>query len=345
MNYYFPSFIQNPNIKQEILPQLEVTVNSGTNALRLLLRSFNLTANDKVAVPSFVCNSVKQAVEQEKLAPALFDLKPDNSFWTSYNFDRIKTENIKVIILVHLYGFIHPDTNEIINYCETNKIKLIHDAAQSYGIDEQFILRGDGIVYSFGPGKSTTAAGGAWIKNFGGNKSFFTFNKPTLLSFQNTKGRLFLKSRIFGYQFNQYEKLLNVIVNKIHSTSIFRMSDFQLKMASYSISNLKEVIPFRKKRYNILKTATVKNSLLKIAYEDNNGLYFKIIFFVENEVDKFKAFLNQNDVPFFTLFNETEKIGLENFDKNATKFIEISCETSIPENEIERIVGLLNSYK
>ncbi|HXU27334.1 MAG TPA: DegT/DnrJ/EryC1/StrS family aminotransferase, partial [Bacteroidia bacterium] len=138
MNYYFPSFIQKINFEQEISPQLKITVNSGTNAIRLLLRSFNLVSNDKVAIPAFVCDSVKYAVEQEKLTPIQFDLKTENSFWTSYDLNRIKTENIKVVILVHLYGFVHPDTLEIVDFCERNNIKIIHDAAQSYGIDEQF---------------------------------------------------------------------------------------------------------------------------------------------------------------------------------------------------------------
>src|ERR1700751_2805109 len=174
MKYFFPSFIERFEVEQKPLPQLKITVNSGTNALRLLLRSFNLSVNDKVAIPAFVCDSVKYAVEQEKLTPVLFDLKPDNSFWTFYDLEYIKLENIKTVVLVHLYGFIHPDTKEIVEFCKNNNIKLIHDSAQSYGIDEKFLNEGDGIVYSFGPGKSTTAAGGAWIKILEENKNIFS---------------------------------------------------------------------------------------------------------------------------------------------------------------------------
>src|SRR6185437_7507888 len=249
MNYFFPSFIESVDVKQNILPQLEITVNSGTNALRLLLRSFNLSPGDKIAIPAFVCDSVKFAVEQEKFTAVLLDLKPDNTFWTSYNIDYIKSENIKAVILVHLYGFIHPDSAEIIDLCKKNNIKLIHDAAQSYGIDEKLLNNGNGIVYSFGPGKSTTAAGGAWIKVLEENNNIYSLSKPTFLSFQSAKAKFFLKSRIFGYKFSKYESLLNKILSKINSNVIFSMSGFQLKMASYSISKLNEIRPFRKKRY------------------------------------------------------------------------------------------------
>jgi hypothetical protein len=346
MNYFFPSFIERFEIEHEPLSQLEITVNSGTNALRLLLQSFNLSVNDKVCIPAFVCNSVRYAVEQKKLTPVLLDLKSDNSFWTFYNLNFIKSENIKVVILVHLYGFVHPDTKEIVDFCENNNIKLIHDAAQSYGIDEKVLSQGNGTVYSFGPGKSTTAAGGAWIKFSKKNGSFFILNKPSIFSFQNMKAKLFLKSRIFNYRLSKYEIFLNRILNRFHSDTIFSMSSFQLKMASYSISILKQITPFRKKRYAILKEAITKNPLLEIAYDNDTGLYFKIILFVKDGVKKFRNFLEMNGIPYFTLFNKIEENNkLVYFKKNALNFIEISCESCIPESEIVRIAILLNNYK
>src|ERR1700757_237349 len=346
MKYFFPSFIERFEVEQKSLPQLKITVNSGTNALRLLLRSFNLSVNDKIAIPAFVCDSVKYAVEQEKFTPILFDLKPDNSFWTSYDMDLIKSSNIKVVILVHLYGFIHPDTKEIVDFCESNNIKLIHDAAQSYGVDEKKLNKGGAIIYSFGPGKSTTAAGGAWIKTFEENESFFTLSKPTLFSFQNAKAKLFLKTRIFGYKLSKYDNLLNKILNKTHSNVIFSMSSFQLKMASYSISRLSEITPFRQKRYLIIKEAALKNPLLTIVNSDAGGLNFKIILFIKNDVNKFKNYLEINSVPYFTLFDKIQKNDeLVNFRKNAQKLVEISCEASIPESEVERIANLISDFK
>ncbi|HXU26961.1 MAG TPA: hypothetical protein VN698_07000, partial [Bacteroidia bacterium] len=171
-------------------------------------------------------------------------------------------------------------------------------------------------------------------------------NKPTLFSFQNVKAKMFLKSRIFGYKFNKYEKLINKVLNRFHSNLIFSMSDFQLKMASYSISNVQKMAPLRNKRYHMLKEAVMKNPVLTLVYDNSAGLNFKIILFIESGINNFVNFLEMNKIPYFMLFTKTnQNIGLANFNKSATKFLELSCEASIPENEIERVATMLRNFK
>jgi dTDP-4-amino-4,6-dideoxygalactose transaminase len=347
MNYYFPTAIDSLQFNQDISPELKFNVNSGANAIRTLLRSFNLPIKSRVAIPAFVCSSVKQAVEAENLTPILFDLKPEDTFWTSYDFNLVSELKIKAIILVHLYGFVHPDAEDIANFCEGNNIKLIHDAAQSYGINEQYLMKGDGIVYSSGPGKSTAAAGGAWIKNHH-IRTLFQVNKSPLLHFQNLRARLFLKSRMYGYCLNNYEKALRLILNKIYvnQTGIYTMSSFQLKMTSYLISNLSIISILRNERYFLLEEAIKNNPFFKIICKDSNGLNFKIVFFVLEDIDRFKLFLTQNKIPYFSLITSVEKNHtLFNFKNNASRILEISCESSIPKEEIKRISSILQSYK
>src|SRR3990167_9229671 len=135
-------------------------VDSGTGALRLLLRNLNLSKGAKVAIPAFVCDSVSRAVILEGLVPVFFDLI-DATFWTDYEEKKIKDENIKAVIVVHLYGFIHPASERITRFCRDSQIKLIHDAAQSFGINESLLAAdNNGVFYSFGPGKSSTACCG-----------------------------------------------------------------------------------------------------------------------------------------------------------------------------------------
>ncbi|MBK6836139.1 MAG: DegT/DnrJ/EryC1/StrS family aminotransferase [Bacteroidetes bacterium] len=64
------------------------------------------------------------------------DLKAEGTFWSVYDEEILRKEDVKAIIITHLYGFLHPNTNNIIEICQRNSIKLIHDAAQSFGIDE-----------------------------------------------------------------------------------------------------------------------------------------------------------------------------------------------------------------
>jgi dTDP-4-amino-4,6-dideoxygalactose transaminase len=346
MDYFFPSAIKSITRQHEVLSALEITVNSGTNALRLLLRSFALPKGSKVAIPAFVCSSVKEAVEAEKLSPLVLDLKPDTSFWTFFDLDMIRVQEAKVIILVHLYGFIHPDTCEIIDFCNKNNIKLIQDAAQSYGVDEQLLLKGNGIIYSFGPGKSSTAAGGAWVKIVEKEK-YPSVKKSTFLYFQNARAELFLKSRMLGYHCSKLDIMMHLLLSKFNygKNEVFSMSVFQLKMASSLISNLKIINLERKKRYFCLLEKIKQNPLLNIPYDDGRGLYFKMILQVNSEVGKLKSFLKRHKIPYFCLHDTIEHLELQNFMKFAPGIIEFSCESCIPENEIERIAVLLGNYK
>ena len=67
------------------LPYSFHTANSGENAIRLLLRSYRLQPGAKVALPIYVCDSLKQAVYKEGFEPQYLDLKTDRTFWADYN--------------------------------------------------------------------------------------------------------------------------------------------------------------------------------------------------------------------------------------------------------------------
>ncbi|HXB39767.1 MAG TPA: DegT/DnrJ/EryC1/StrS family aminotransferase [Bacteroidia bacterium] len=348
MNYFFPSYITSPKVKATAPPDFIHTVNSGKNALRLALRNLQLPSQSKVAIPAYTCIAVNEAVREENLEPVLFDMHSATSYWTNYDSEKLLKENIKAIVLVHLYGFIHPDTEVLTNFCLANNIKLVHDAAQSYGINENILMKGNGIIYSFGPGKSLTAAGGGWIKGI--TNEFYSknvkFNSSSLLS--NIYSELFLKTRIYGYTFIFSDKIKSFINARLkYSTKeITSMSNFAKQVNSYSLLIQNDMASARKRNYSTLKEAVSTNKKIKIPYDDNKGQYFKLIPFVENDVEDFKNYLLKNNIPHFALFKPeyTKNSSLANFQKNGHNFIDISCEASIPPEEINRIADLLKNY-
>ncbi len=349
--YYFPSALRDLNFADSVNPELKYTFNSGKSALRCVLKTLKLASGSKVAIPAYVCKDVKNSVDAELLAPVLFDLKNDKTFWTDYDLTRIMNENIKAIILVHLHGFIHPDTVRITEFCATNNIFLVHDAAQSYGIDEAQLTQSNGIVYSFGPGKSVTAAGGGWAKNISDDDySKYTKSDPAF-GFHNAKAIFFAKSRIYGNRFSKRDTLMNTVRNGISrsSSDIFKMAPFQKKAASFILSDLKEIIPLRKKRYRSIKEKVEQNKKLQIAYDDDKGGYFKIVLFIEGSAKDFNNYLQEHNIPHFYLFKPDNvvpgaKTGLPNFNKWAQHFVELSTEASIPEAEIERVATIVSAY-
>ena len=138
-------------------------IENGYSALRFLLRDLKLTKNSKkVAIPSFVCNSVCNSVIDEGWEIVHLDLKNDSSFWSYYDFDIIK--NVDAVIIVHLYGLFHPNTTEIEEFCIKNNIPFIHDCAQASFLNDRKISSDYGILYSFNVGKYFTASGGAIVE-------------------------------------------------------------------------------------------------------------------------------------------------------------------------------------
>jgi dTDP-4-amino-4,6-dideoxygalactose transaminase len=345
MNYYFPGPIDTINIPHNT-GFCKYSINSGENAIRLVLKSFNLSANAKVAVPLFVCDSLKTAVIKENLQPVYLDIK-ESTYWTNYELNLLKRQQVTTVILVHLYGFIHPDTSLVSEYCKQNGILLIHDMAQCYGADESQLNFGS-IVYSFGPGKSTTAAGGGLIKAMDGAFYKEHIQNPSIWS--GIKAKLFLKSRVFGYEFSGYDKLVQRISNRMPaSVRIESMSSIQKDAAEYAMSLVKKRSAERKERYNILKDVVSNNQYLSIAYDDGKGLYFKYVLYVKEDVDRFKKYLAENNVPYYCLFDSIT-IGLnETADKpyfiiNAQRFIELSTEASVPLSEIKRVGEILSKF-
>jgi len=304
MKYYFPSIITSLDFPPGALPSSFHTVNSGANGVRLLLRSYGLKKGSKVAIPMYVCDSLKEVVYKEGFEPLYLDLEDDTTFWTHYDTELLLKEKPAVIILVHLYGFLHPDTNAVVEFCKGNHVFLIHDAAQSFGINEDMLTYSSGLVYSFGPGKSSTAAGGAVVKGLNGE--FYKTNCIEHSNFtRHTKEKLFLKSRIYGYKFSFADKLLSKIVYRVKAKdTISKMTGFQLAAAAAAVQLVKSKEEERKLRYKILEEAVKVNTSLSIPYNDEKGLYFKMILAVKKNMSAFKEYLKKNDVPFFSLNDE-----------------------------------------
>lgn len=190
MNYFFPSLFTEVNFKKVEINTELFYCNSGETAIYLLLKSFKLKKGSLVAVPAFVCDTVKNAIYDAELIPFYLDLVDKTSFWSNYDLSLISKNKIKVIILAHLFGEIHPQNKIVMEYCSNRDVKLIQDACQSYGVDESQLSMGD-IVYSFGPGKSSTAAKGGAIK-FRNNKKI-DFNLPQSSLLSQIRSKFFFK--------------------------------------------------------------------------------------------------------------------------------------------------------
>jgi dTDP-4-amino-4,6-dideoxygalactose transaminase len=349
MSYFFPGIIKS---KEEFKRESQFnlfSVNSGEHAIRLLLKKFSLKQGSKVALPAFVCDSVERAIIDEGLRPHYLDLKSDGTFITDYNLDLLKREQISVVILVHLYGVKHPDNKGIEDYCIENKVHLIQDLAQSFGIEEHFFNEKFPIVYSFGPGKSSTAAGGAIITWKDYTLDEFKLKSPSLID--EIKAHLFLSSRIYGKEKNAIEKLVQKVIDKFfgHQSQITKMSSFQIKAANHVMKKQTQIYSERKIRWDMIDAVCEKHHHLNNAMpKGSNSLAFKYVINANTHESAFEAYLKLHHIPFYCLgkdIGNAEKLSLANFKKFAKSFFEISCEASIPIAEIKRVAALIAQFK
>ena len=161
-----------------------VATSSGTSALHLILRYFNLGQNDEVIIPSFTyvatanavtyCGSTPNFVDIEKeslgICPKKLEqyLKKNSKRIGSYIYNKKTGKKIKALIAVHLYGF-PCKIIEIKKICKKYNILLIEDAAEALG--SFFKKRHLGTfseagVLSFNGNKPITCgSGGAIITN------------------------------------------------------------------------------------------------------------------------------------------------------------------------------------
>jgi dTDP-4-amino-4,6-dideoxygalactose transaminase len=349
MNYYFPGLIETVTFPRHLTESIRYGTDSGESACRLLLRSFCLPKGALVELPLFVCDSLKMAVIKEGFKPIYLDLLDAPSFHTDYNEKIITCGNAAAVILVHLYGFLHPQTRMVIEFCKRGKICLIHDIAQSCGIDESLLDYGS-IFYSFGPGKSTTAAGGGMIKFI--DNTTYTKNVKKAPAFSNMKAYHFMKQRIYGESLSVMEKIESRIIQKINKhTEIYAMTSLQKKAAMHVMKLLPAKASERQMRHDLFVQAIATHPLLMSIDGGAQGQYFKFIMYVESEhINRFKDYLTQNKIPFHNLFDnitiEPENSdSFKNFKKYAPGIMEISSEASIPLNEIKRVARLLKDFR
>lgn len=348
MSYFFPGLIRNIHEFRATQPAQEFSVSSGEHAIRILLKASNLAYGSKVALPAFVCTSVARAVTDEGFVPFYLDLENDGTFSTAYTTEILSKEKPAAIILVHLYGVLHTQNQHIENYCLKNNIFLIQDLAQSFGLNERLLNTSFPIIYSFGPGKSSTAASGAVIRWKQDKLSKFNLPAP---GFINTlKARLLLVSRIYGHNKTSAEQLLQKVLDKFfgHDDRITKMSRFQLKAAGFVMHKQSQVADERKKRWALLNEACKNHLYLKSAMPDADSLGFKYVINAQENADLFGAYLDAQHIPYYCLGKDIASAQLNelpNFKKYAPAIFEISCEAVIPIEEIKRIAKALTEFK
>lgn len=187
-----------------------VPVASCSAGLFLTLKAMGVGEGDEVILPAMTFIATLTAVLHCGARPVLADLDPDNLGLDPAAFERAITDRTKVVIPVHLAG--HPcRINEIIEIAQRHDIKVMEDAAHSFGAavnGKRIGGFGDATVFSFYATKCITTGDGGLITTCDQEMA----DKLHMLSFHgmdgnawqrySDKGRWYYEVVAIGYKFH-----------------------------------------------------------------------------------------------------------------------------------------------
>jgi len=187
-----------------------VPVASCTAGLFLTLKAMEVGPGDEVILPSMTFIATLTAIIHCGAKPVLVDIDPDNLGMDPAAFAKAITPRTKAVIPVHMAG--HPcRIEEIVGIAQQNGIKVMEDAAHSFGAavgDKRIGGFGEATVFSFYATKCITTGDGGLVTTNDEDMA----ERLRLLSFHGMdgnawerygdKGRWYYEVVAIGYKFH-----------------------------------------------------------------------------------------------------------------------------------------------
>ena len=142
-----------------------VAVNSGTSALEIPLRSFDVR-NKSIIVPTNTFMATPLSVVHAGGKVTFVDVMKENLSIDPSDLINKISDNTVGVIPVHIGGIISPFWDEIMQICKENNLFVIEDAAHAHGASIQNQMAGtlgDAAAFSFFPTKVLNTAEGGMI--------------------------------------------------------------------------------------------------------------------------------------------------------------------------------------
>ena len=139
-----------------------VAVNSGTTALEILLRAYDVKGKTVIA-PANTNYATVAAIIFAGGIPKLVD---GSLCFSLEDLKNVVDKNSVGIIIVHIGGYITKEIEDIVHFCKKNNLFLLEDAAHAHGASLSGKVAGkfgDAAAFSFFPTKVITSGEGGVI--------------------------------------------------------------------------------------------------------------------------------------------------------------------------------------
>jgi len=142
-----------------------IGMNSGSDALFLVLKALGIGEGDEVITVSHTFISTADAIVRNGAKPVFVDIEPDTYCMDVSGMEARITDKTRAILPVHLYG--HPaDMEPIIELAGRYGLRVVEDACQAHGAEykgRKVGSMGDAGCFSFYPIKNLGAYGDGGI--------------------------------------------------------------------------------------------------------------------------------------------------------------------------------------
>lgn len=247
-------------------------VSNGTIALQIAIRSLGI--HKKIITTPFSFIATTTAILWENCEPVFVDIDPVDFCLDPLKIEKAISADTEAIMPVHIYGY-PCNVDAIDKIAQKHKLKVIYDAAQSFGAKI-----GDKSVLSYGD---------ISILSFHATKLFYTAEGGALVTNNDDLARKISRSRNFGYE---GDALRSVGINA-------KNSEFHAALGLCNLSGVRKFIQKRKKlveRYDsILKSHEIHRPAIGKDV-DYNYAYYPIVFDSEETAIRVKDVLEQNNI-------------------------------------------------
>jgi dTDP-4-amino-4,6-dideoxygalactose transaminase len=143
-----------------------IAVNSGTSALEIALRNYDLSEGDEVILPTNTFGATCAAIIFAGGKPKIADISHETLTIGVEDIQKALTPKTKGVITVHIGGLICPEISSIRQLCDERGLFLVEDAAHAHGSminGEHAGSLGSAGCFSFYPTKVMTSGEGGMI--------------------------------------------------------------------------------------------------------------------------------------------------------------------------------------
>lgn len=233
---------------QKIGVSFALSVNSGTSALTLAVRALNLNPGDKVAVSALTNMATYFPVLQVGAIPVPVDIDPTTLNMNPSELEKVMSEGIKAIIIVHLYG-LPSEMDKIMEISQLYKVPIIEDCAESLGAMHQGIQTGAfGYIgcFSFYANKIITTGEGGMVT---------TNDQAAYEQMKSLRSLGFGKNDKFLHESDGYN---------------FRLSNIQAAVGFGQMGRLEEIIKMKRRVASIYNSLLGDSEYVQIPLEPNS---------------------------------------------------------------------------